>query len=235
MKINFQQALAFTLQFEGGWSDHPRDPGGATMKGVTLAVYRGFKGRDVSKTELRNIPDADLHAIYMQNYWHAVYADGLAPGLDACMFDFAVNSGPSRARRYNQAIPGTVTGFARIKRLCAARMGFLRGLRTFDVFGKGWTRRVVSLEAFCLKLAGARNAALVTEAHQSDADKRKATAGAAAVAPAAPATELADLSMWVQAGVVVVVMAAVGVLAFKAWQAHERAKAMREAAWGELH
>lgn len=237
MKSSYVAALKFTLQFEGGWSDHPRDPGGATMKGVTIGTYSAFKGRPVTKTELRNIPDADLQAIYRRNYWDAVAGDTRPAGYDAAMFDYAVNSGPARARRYDAAIPAAITGAARIKRLCAARLGFLRGLSTFDVFGKGWTRRVVACEALALRLAGEGSAGLIAEARASDARAR--TAGGSAGAGAAvtggsvvlPPAPLAEISPWVTGGIIALVLAGVALLAFKAWQQNTRAEAMRDEAW----
>ena len=42
-KDNFAACLAQVLLSEGGWSDHPADPGGATMKGITLATYRKYR------------------------------------------------------------------------------------------------------------------------------------------------------------------------------------------------
>ena len=69
MRDNFPQALQMVLHHEGGWSDHRDDPGGATMKGVTLAVYREYLGRDVSKEELRNIPQEHLLNLYKTRYW----------------------------------------------------------------------------------------------------------------------------------------------------------------------
>jgi lysozyme family protein len=97
--------LDFTLKYEGGWSDDPRDPGGATMKGVTLATYAAFKGRAVSKAELKAISDVDLFAIYRQGYWQAVDGDELPTGPDLCLFDIAVNSGPARALSWRRACP----------------------------------------------------------------------------------------------------------------------------------
>ena len=77
MKDNFESSLKHLLPHEGGWSDHPADPGGATMKGVTLEVFREFKRNPhITKEELRNISDEDLATIYKKRYWDAVRADG---------------------------------------------------------------------------------------------------------------------------------------------------------------
>ena len=45
MDRNFRRALSLVLKHEGGWADHPKDPGGATMKGVTLASFRKYVKR----------------------------------------------------------------------------------------------------------------------------------------------------------------------------------------------
>ena len=158
MKDNFDAALAAVLKHEGGWADHPADPGGATMKGVTLKTYSDWLGRPASKEELRNIPDDHLKTIYKTRYWDAVRGDDLPSGLDHAVFDLAVNSGPGRAVRMLQsAVGATPDGALGPKTLAAVkaqdtvtlidtyqrnRQRFLEALPTFATFGKGWTRRV---------------------------------------------------------------------------------------------
>ena len=169
MKDNFDKCLAITLAHEGGWADHPKDPGRATMKGVTIGVYAQFKGRKVTKDELRNISDADLRTIYRRNYWDKVRGDDLPTGLDLVAFDGAVNSGPSRGARWLQhgvgALPdgkigpetvraATVTNAAQaIGRACDARLSFLRSLKTWATFGKGWSSRVEDIRAKAVGMA----------------------------------------------------------------------------------
>lgn len=169
----FDKCLAITLKHEGGWSDHPSDPGGATMKGVTIGTYAQFKGRRVTKAELRAISDADLRAIYRRNYWNKVRGDDLPPGLDLVAFDAAVNSGPARGSRWLQGAlsvaqdgkvgpvtiqaaqkaRGLVGAGGPIDRACDARMAFLRGLKTWSTFGKGWTTRVEDIRAKATAMA----------------------------------------------------------------------------------
>lgn len=170
MKLNFPTCLNETLVYEGDWSDHKQDPGGATMKGITIGRFREFKGRQVTKAELRAISDADLRAIYKTGYWDEVAGDLLPSGLDHVAFDGAVNSGPQRGAKWLQKGLGIAADgkigkatlaaarasdpVAVISRACVARMGFLRGLRTWGTFGKGWSRRVAHVEVFAVKLAG---------------------------------------------------------------------------------
>ena len=172
MKQNFASSLAHVLKHEGGWADHPRDPGGATMKGVTLATYSDWLGRQATKDELRAISDEHLRTIYKARFWDAVGGDELPSGVDYVVFDMAVNSGPGRAARMLQAAVGaTPDGSIGPKTLAAvqaqdpaaliaafqrSRQNFLEALPTFDAFGKGWTRRVTEAGEIGLKLAEER-------------------------------------------------------------------------------
>jgi lysozyme family protein len=169
VKQNFASSLAHVLKHEGGWADHPRDPGGATMKGVTLATYSDWLGRQATKDELRAISDEHLRTIYKARFWDAVRGDELPSGVDYVVFDMAVNSGPGRAARMLQAAVGaTPDGAIGPKTLAAvqaqdpaaliaafqrSRQNFLEALPTFDAFGKGWTRRVTEAGEIGLKLA----------------------------------------------------------------------------------
>ncbi len=167
---NFERALSLVLKHEGGFADHPADPGGATMMGITQATLAHWRGQPVTKDDVRFLTRAEAAAIYRVRYWNAVAGDDLPSGLDLSAFDYAVNSGPSRAVRTIQGIVA-VTADGRIgpqslaairaedvavlvRALCAARMRFLRQLPTFAVFGRGWTRRVAAIERESLLLTG---------------------------------------------------------------------------------
>jgi lysozyme family protein len=151
VKANFDRALKHVLAHEGGWADHPSDPGGATMKGVTIGTYRRYINAKGTKDDLRNITDAQLAKVYRRQYWNVVGCDDLASGVDYAVFDFAVNSGPSRARSYLlKAIGGSDA--QTINRLCDARMAFLRRLKTWPTFGRGWTSRVEGVRKEALRL-----------------------------------------------------------------------------------
>jgi lysozyme family protein len=170
VKANFKPSLAAVLVHEGGYSNHPRDPGGATMKGVTQRVYDAYRknaGKD--QQSVARISDAEIEAIYYQQYWMAVRADNLPAGLDYAVFDYAVNSGPRRAIEHLQEVLGvTVDGLmgnvtvaaandadprSTIAKLCDRRMHFLQRLGTWDTFGKGWSRRVSELRAKAIDMA----------------------------------------------------------------------------------
>ncbi|ESZ35872.1 MULTISPECIES: glycoside hydrolase family 108 protein [unclassified Mesorhizobium] len=169
MDRNFARALALVLKSEGGWSDNPADPGGATMKGVTIANFRRYVKADASKADLREISNAQVATVYRRFYWDAVAGAELPGGVDYAVFDFAVNSGPGRAAKYLQAAVGTAQdgriGPATLKAvgarppgaviddLCDARLAFLRRLPTWPVFGKGWSDRIRSVRSQALLMS----------------------------------------------------------------------------------
>lgn len=166
MTTPFDAALAETLGHEGGWAKHPDDPGGSTMKGITKATYEAYLGRPVTDKELKNIPDNHLRDIYKTRYWDKVRGDELHPALALAVFDFAVNSGHPRAIRHLQSVVGASPDGAigpktmaavdsyiakhglenLIKSYSFSRLSFLRDLKTWRVFGRGWERRVIAVE-----------------------------------------------------------------------------------------
>ncbi len=166
---NWPACLASILKTEGGWSDDPEDPGGATMHGVTLATFRHYFGADMTKDDLRNItPDQESH-IYQHGFWNPVLGDLLPSGVDLCVFDVSVNSGPGRAAKILQEAVGVTAdgmiGPATLKAASAIpartlivsystiREAFYKSLSTFDHFGAGWLNRVDDVEQQALTLA----------------------------------------------------------------------------------
>jgi lysozyme family protein len=170
MKGNFDRCLLFVLKHEGGWSDDPRDPGGATMKGVTIGVFNEYLGRKATKEELRNISDAQIADIYRTRYWDKARCDDLPPGVDLSVFDLAVNAGPSRAVKILQRCvgaesdgvlgPKTLAAVGKsntknlIVRFAEDRRDFYRSLKAFQTFGRGWLRRTDECEKESLQMAG---------------------------------------------------------------------------------
>ena len=139
------------------------------MKGVTQRVYNGYRARKGQpQRSVRLIDLVELQDIYRRQYWHAVSGDDLPSGLDYAMFDYAVNSGPVRAIKDLQRVLGVkVDGHlgqstlsqisaervsSIISALCERRMTFLRSLKTFSVFGKGWSSRVASVKKKALAM-----------------------------------------------------------------------------------
>lgn len=154
--MNFADSLAELLKHEGGYVNHPSDPGGETNFGVTkgTAVSFGYTG------DMKSISMSVVEAIYRKNYWDAIQADKLPDSLRHHVFDAAVNSGPVQAIKWLQeAIKTTADGVLGpaslkaiveaspdvvVRRFCAIRLRFLTNLKTWPVFGAGWTRRICS-------------------------------------------------------------------------------------------
>ena len=93
---NFEKCLKFTLQFEGGFVNNPKDPGGPTNLGVTQATLSNFIGRQATIAEVKALTPATVAPIYKLKFWDHVGGDNLPEGIDLAVFDFGVHSGPSR-------------------------------------------------------------------------------------------------------------------------------------------
>lgn len=166
----FKKCLSEVLRHEGGYVDHPNDPGGATNMGIThktLARWRKISPwTDLPKSSVALLKREEAALIYRANYWNPSRAGDTPPGVDLALFDFAVNSGPDRAVRTLQSALGVAADgelgpvtlaalrAADLVRLvndvCDRRLAFLQGLSTFAVFGRGWTRRVNQVRAVAL-------------------------------------------------------------------------------------
>ena len=161
MKQNADISIRKILEHEGGFVNHPKDPGGATNKGITIATFRQYIKRNGTIADLKAMTIAQAVKVYKAQYWDKVRADELPSGIDYTVADFAVNSGPSRAVRYLQAalnvaqdgVIGSQTIAAAqaadpktiIRRINADRLAFMKRIRNgklWKTFGRGWQRRV---------------------------------------------------------------------------------------------
>jgi len=159
MADNFKKCLEIILHHEGGYVNHPKDPGGETNLGVTKRVYEEHGGTK----DMKDLTVEDVAPIYKKGYWDKLKGDQLPSGLDLCVFDFGVNAGPGRAAKYLQNMigttpdggigPMTLEALANyveeqggvdevIKDYQNERQKYYESLSTFSTFGKGWTRRV---------------------------------------------------------------------------------------------
>jgi len=158
MKSNYDECLKTILHHEGGYVNHPKDPGGETNLGVTKRVYQEHGGTK----DMKDLLVEDVAPIYKKGYWDRMKGDDLPGGLDLCVFDFGVNAGPGRAAKFLQSMIGTtvdggigpntlakVEEYIRengehesVKKYQEMRQKYYEQLSTFDTFGKGWTRRV---------------------------------------------------------------------------------------------
>ena len=155
---NYVTCLEMILHHEGGYVNHPKDPGGETNLGVTKRVYEDFGGTK----DMKDLVREDVEPIYKKNYWDRLKGDSLPTGLDLCVFDFGVNAGTGRSAKYLQRMIGTVADGGigpntlkcldeyieengledTIRNFQSARQKYYESLSTFETFGRGWTRRV---------------------------------------------------------------------------------------------
>ena len=158
MQSNYDKCLETILHHEGGYVNHPKDPGGETNLGVTKRVYEAHGGTK----DMKDLTVEYVAPIYKKGYWDKMKGDELPSGLDLCVFDFGVNAGPGRAAKYLQTMIGSTPdggigpmtlkavseyveehGLAKaIDNYQEARQSYYEKLSTFETFGRGWTRRV---------------------------------------------------------------------------------------------
>lgn len=170
----FEKALSFTLRWEGGYVNHPDDPGGATNFGVTQGVYNAFrKSKGLETQTVRIITKNEVDEIYLTNYWGRANCDDVAhvsEELAAVHFDSAVNHGVGQANKFLQRTVGVdADGIFGNRTMTAVRLAVSKGddvvsgyigqreifYRTLvhnkpkmGVFLKGWLNRIESLRKF---------------------------------------------------------------------------------------
>lgn len=169
MKENWGAALAAVLHHEGGFVNHPLDPGGITNLGCTKATWEKWCGRPVTEAEMRALSPADVSPLYKEKYWDKVKGDELPAGVDYVVFDTAINSGPGRAAKLLQETIGTTPdgaiGPLTLRAIAAMpatdiinsfqdrRLVYLQTLPTWSTFGRGWARRVEEGRALALQMS----------------------------------------------------------------------------------
>lgn len=177
MDRNFSRALDAVLDYEGGFVNHPKDPGGPTNLGVTLANFRRFVKPDGTVDDLKRLTRDQAGVVFRRNYWDEVLASSLPDGVDFAVFDFAVNSGPVRAAKFLQRLvgvapdgkvgPKTIEAVEQVGKqelitaFCDARMDFLQDLSTYATFGRGWKSRVDHVRVLAAEMAAQKHDAPV--------------------------------------------------------------------------
>lgn len=229
MNGNFDACLARVLVYEGLYSNNPNDPGGATMRGVTQAVYDRYRAnRGQPKTSVRGITDGELKAIYRNQYWDTIHADALAAGVDLALFDVSVNSGPGRANGWRSLVKGEAG--ADIDRICDRRLSFLQALRTWQYFGKGWAKRVADVRARAHAMASgvASLPKKADEARKSASTKAKAATGSAATSVGSGGYASVNFD-WIVLAIGVVTFAAAAYFIWRSMQEGETVQAYEAA------
>lgn len=154
MSKGFEPAVELILKHEGGYVNHPEDPGGETNFGI---AKRSYPDLDIAK-----LSKHDAKRIYKEDYWDKVRGDEMHPAVALMVFDTAVNMGVSRASKFLQEVvnakpidgiigSGTLQSVRNacenavefvLESYANKRLDYYKKLSTFDTFGKGWTRRV---------------------------------------------------------------------------------------------
>ena len=162
MANTFDPCLAFTLAQEGGFTDDPKDPGGATNHGITLATLRDYADNaNLGADDLRNVSMTIVQAIYGADFWNRLRCDALPAGVDLMVFDHGVNAGPFRSATVLQAAAGlagadldgvigpqslTAIGKADpatlIADLAARQRAYYQARADFAAYGDGWLARL---------------------------------------------------------------------------------------------
>jgi lysozyme family protein len=178
---SYDAALERVLVHEGGYTNHPSDPGGPTNWGITIHDARAHWKKDATAVDVRGMPLAVAKQIYRSKYWDALRCDDLPAGVDYAVFDYGVNSGIGRAGKALRrvlglsdkayAVTADVIAAARrhepkalVNAICDERLAFLQGLRTWSVFGRGWGRRVREVRVAALAMANKKVSSPTTAA-----------------------------------------------------------------------
>src|SRR5947209_4926528 len=248
----YAESIRRLLVSEGGYVNHPSDPGGPTNFGITLGEYRRYVKADAIAADVRAMKVEEAKAIYRAKYWDAVRGDDLPAGVDYCVFDCAVNSGTARAAKVLQRVLGaSVMGrmddatLAAIRRcdarttvqaICDERLRFLQGLKTWPVFGKGWSKRVGEVRIAALALADTsagraplRDAPATATATVgkgvvpiNDAARRTTTGGALASGGIAAQQSAVGGADWLVITIIVVAALAIAGGAWAFWHWHQK-------------
>lgn len=177
---SFARALPRVLAHEGGYANHPADPGDVTLEGVIQRTYDASRRRKGLPTRpltpaMRGTVEwkRERDEIYRLQYWDKVAGDDLPAGVDYVLFDGAVNSGPVQSIKWAQRAVGlrsdgvmgqqTIDALnehpnkaALIDAICDRRLAFLKALGTWGTFGRGWSSRVAGVRTTAKAWASGR-------------------------------------------------------------------------------
>lgn len=168
MKETYNDAMTRVYADEGGYSNDAGDPGGPTMYGITIIDGRKYWKADATADDMKNMSKAVAAGIYQKHYADPLAYNQLPSGVDYAVLDYGINSGISRAAKVLQKIvgvpqdgimgPATVTAANKadqvktVNAIYAERLAFLKSLKTWSIFGRGWGSRCQRGNAFALQL-----------------------------------------------------------------------------------
>lgn len=172
MQASYPQVIKCVLAHEGGYTDHPADPGGPTNWGITIFDARKYWKPNAVAADVKAMPLSVAQSIYEKRYWDAQRCDDLPAGLDYSVFDYGVNSGIGRSGKVLRRLVGLPDNTsvvtqdvidavrqrdpaALIKGMNDERLRFLKALKTWPTFGGGWGRRVAEVRGLSLQMAAA--------------------------------------------------------------------------------
>lgn len=247
-RSTYHESLRRLLLHEGGYTNHPSDPGGPTNFGITLVDYRKYAKPNATAADVRAMKIADAKNIYRAKYWDAQRCDDLPAGVDYAVFDYGVNSGIGRSGKVlrrvlrlpdnTSVVNDAVIAAARVAdaktlvtAMCDERLRFLQSLKTWAIFGKGWGRRVAEVRAAAM--ATAAGVPAQTSLPQAPAQARavvpvakaaqQGSAGAIAAAGAGAAQQAHEAGARpAVVAAIVVVAAAFAIAGWVYWHRHQR-------------
>lgn len=172
-KSSYEESLRRLLLHEGGYTNHPSDPGGPTNFGITIVDYRKYVQPNATAADVKTMTLDEAKRIYRAKYWDAQRCDELPAGVDYAVFDYGVNSGIGRSGKVlrrcldlpddtsvvnDRVVAAALSADAKalVAAICGERLRFLQQLKTWDIFGKGWGRRVAEVKAASLAMASAK-------------------------------------------------------------------------------
>ncbi len=172
---SYEGALTRLLVHEGGYTNHPSDPGGPTNFGITIHDYRKYVKPAATAADVKAMTLDEAKRIYRAKYWDAQRCDDLPGGVDYAVFDYGVNSGIGRSGKVlrrclalpddssvvnDRVVAAAASADAKtlVAAICDERLRFLQRLKTWDVFGKGWGRRVAEVKAASLAMTSSKTA-----------------------------------------------------------------------------
>ncbi len=235
-KSTYEEALRRLLAHEGGYTNHPSDPGGPTNFGITIVDYRKYVKPGATAADVKAMKLSEAKAIYRAKYWDSQRCDELPAGVDYAIFDYGVNSGIGRSGKVLRRLTGlpdntsvvndaVLAAVARrdpaalANAICDERLRFLKSLKTWPVFGKGWGRRVAEVRsAAAAFVAGAKlvpspaPGPLEAPAGKGEVPEPKAAKTAVKAGPVVAAGGGAGVTDWIAAHPVLTVLIAAAIV-----------------------